>query len=337
MGWLNGYAAKWRVCAVDERTWADSSDVTGVRSVSVSRSCEADVPLLEEGQMTATRDFASGWCRIYMYADGMREAIATLLFEESRESEGGETVECSGYSVLKPCDDMRMASFTLPYAPAGSDGAEWAGDILSHCTPAPVEVDCSFTLNDDYVFDPGHTCLEEVWGLLDAGGCCIQVDGDGTIKVTELPTEPDLVLDSTTVSLVISKAEANVDYNGIPNRYYATDGTDTSVAVNDDPTSPVGYPQRGRWVDAYDSSPVLVNGETLEAYAERRLAEESEGVARAVEYRREYWPGVVPFSVVAGRLPDAGIDGDMRVMAQKLDCGKGIVVTESAVQEVSYL
>ena len=78
-----------------------------------------------------------------------------------------------------------------------------------------------------------------------------------------------------------------------------------------------------------------MNGETLEAYAERRLTEESQGVARVVEYRREYWPGVVPFSLVMGRLPDAGIEGEMRVRAQKLDCGKGIVITESAVQEVS--
>ena len=335
MGWLTGYAARWRICRVDERTWADSGDLEGVRSVSVSRSCEAAVPLLEEGSMTVQGGFEGGYHRIYMYAEGNREAIATLLFERARRSDEGD--ECSGYSVLKPCDDMKMASFPLPYVPAGEDGAQWAGDILSHCTPAPVVVSCSFTLNDDYVFDPSHTCLEEAWGLLDAGGCCIQVDGTGIIHIMEMPDKPDLVLDSTTVSLVISNAEVDDDISGVPNKYYATDGASTSVAINDDPTSPVGYQQRGRWVEKYDNNPVLVNGETLDAYAERRLEEASSGVKRTVEYRREYWPGVLPFSLVLGRLPEANIEGDMRVVAQSLECGKGIVVTETAVQEVSYL
>ena len=46
-------------------------------------------------------------------------------------------------------------------------------------------------------------------------------------------------------------------------------------------------------------------------------------------YKREYSPGVVPFSVVRGALPEWGLDGDYRVKTQRLTCGRGILVEES--------
>ena len=52
--------------------------------------------------------------------------------------------------------------------------------------------------------------------------------------------------------------------------------------------------------------------------------------AKGITYRREYVPGIVPFSVVRGALPESGLDGDYRVTTQRLTCGKGITVEESA-------
>lgn len=46
-------------------------------------------------------------------------------------------------------------------------------------------------------------------------------------------------------------------------------------------------------------------------------------------YRREWQPGVHPFSIVRGVLPESGFDGDYRVKTQRLTCGKGIVVEET--------
>ncbi len=333
--WLEGYTAKWRVCKVDPDTWADSSDVDGVTAISVSRSCDSDVPLLEEGEVTADYEIGTGWVRVYLYADGVREAIATLHAERGKDTADSFTSPC--YSVLKPVDDMRMASLEHAYMPAGADGAEWAGRLIGECTPAPVSVECSYTVNEAYVFDPEHTVLEEAWALLDVGNCCIQIDGEGTVHVREMPTEATLTVDSETAVLFIGKAETEVDLDGVPNRYYASDGEGTAVAVNDDPDSITSHQRRGRWIDEYDSSPTLVNGEPLEVYASRRLSELSSGVTATVSYERDYWPGVYPYSVVMGSRPSDGFEGEMRVIAQSIECGVGAKVTETCVKEASYL
>ena len=51
-----------------------------------------------------------------------------------------------------------------------------------------------------------------------------------------------------------------------------------------------------------------------------------------VAYKREWLPDVPVFSIVRGTLPANGLDGDYRVTAQRLTCGRGIVVEESAVR-----
>ena len=111
------------------------------------------------------------------------------------------------------------------------------------------------------------------------------------------------------------------------------DNGTVAVATNDDPASSVSRAARGRWVDKVDTSPVLVNGESLEMYAERKLVEEST-VLRRYSYEREYWPGVTPHSIVRASLPANGVEGDLRVISQSLECGKGVKVAETAGLEV---
>jgi hypothetical protein len=49
----------------------------------------------------------------------------------------------------------------------------------------------------------------------------------------------------------------------------------------------------------------------------------------SISYTREWHPGVHPYSVVRGALPEYGLDGIYRVSTQRLTCGCGIVVEES--------
>ena len=48
-----------------------------------------------------------------------------------------------------------------------------------------------------------------------------------------------------------------------------------------------------------------------------------------ITYKREYMPGVHPFSLVYGALPERGMDGTYRVRTQKITCAKGITVEEA--------
>lgn len=341
MDWTGGYSCEWRVRYVDPETWAESGDVEGVLSVSVDRDGSGDAPMIDAGSMELDRDFGQEerWCRISMVAtQGASERfdVATLLFCSSSggTSYGGRKSTAEGWSVLKPCEDESMPLGA--YAPAGCDGALWAAELLDAHTPAPVAVAGSFTLDDHYVFDPDESVLGAAWRVLDAGGYIVQIMGDGSVLVGPRPSDPALELDLAHAALLSPDTEYDLDLSGVPNRVLAYDGDERGVAENHTVGSPVSYESRRRWVDLVETSPTRVNGESLDSYAARRLEEES-AVARQRTYTREWWPGVYPYSLVRGTLPSVGLEGDMRVVSQSIECGAGVTVTETAEQEVGLL
>ena len=336
MDWTRGYSSEWTVMAVDRDTWADAGIVEGVREVSISRDCTDSVPLLETGTMTLDADsFEWEWCRIYMVANQVapvKVAIATMLFERqsSHFEKGARTLNARGRSVLQPVADRSMTRGS--YAPAGTNGANFVANLLRECTPAPVNVDGSFTLVDDVVFDLGCSYLDAVWAVLNAANWCMQIDGDGTINIRKMPTEPSLELSRANAGVLIPGIDDDYSIVDIPNRYIAVDDGEIAMATNDS-GSEASYNKRGRWVDYVDESPVLVDGETLQSYADRKLVEMST-IMRKYSYQREYWPDVVPYSIVRATMPNNGIDGDLRVLSQSLECGRGVVISEVSGMEV---
>ena len=337
--WTGGYSAEWRVSYVDPDTWDETGPVEGVRSVSIERGYGESAPLLESATMEVDGEWGvqERWVRISMVANqGGRERVdvATMLFAaaSTRMQQRSPTSTVTGWSVLKPASDAILPIGS--YAPIGVDIAERAAELLRSCVAAPVEVDGKGPkLNDHMVFDPGMTVLEAVWAILGAGRWCVQIDGMGVVHILPMPTEPALDLDKAHAALLMPGVDDDLDLSDVPNRYTVIDGANVAVASNTDEDSPVSITVRHRIVDAYDDSPVLVGGESLESYAARKLAEAST-VMRSRRYTREWWPGVLPYSVVRGGIAEVGLDGDMRVVAQSLVCGRGVTVTETATQEV---
>lgn len=339
MDWGRSYTSRWRVYRVDARTWLDAGEVSRFDSASVDRTATG---LLESATIKATRDvgegFEEGYYRIALYAeqDGevVRSDVATLLCSSSsgEVDRGRDVLSIDGRSVLYPASVGRLPMGT--YAPMGCDGARFAADLLGECLAAPVSLECSFELMVHYVFDLGSTRLDAARSLLDAGGCCLQVDGTGTVHVLKLPTDPVLDLSAASAHMLAPGTSHADDRASVPNRYVANDGEREAVAVNADADSPVSTISRGYEHDYYDKAPKPVDGETLAAYARRRLRELS--VSRDTrKYVREYWPGALPQSVVRCTMPDAGLSGDLRITRQALSLGYGVSVTEEAVSEVA--
>lgn len=329
--WAASYGCTWRVSVVDAATWASSSALDGAHGGSVKRT--ADGALLESGSVDlGGADVPSGefWGRIEMLADDgvhvERHAVATLLFEPSGSTRrrGWADTAVDGRSVLAPAADMAVPDGS--YAPAGSDGAQRAARLLRACTPAPVSVEGGFELASAVVFDPGASYLDAAWQVLDAAGWCIQLDGSGRVTVREMPASPALVLDTSGARLLSTSVEVDDGLSGAPNRYIAVADGVTATAADMDPSRRTSYPARGRWVDEYDKSAKPASGETLQAYAERKLAEALGAATRS--YTRAWVPGVTVYDVVRGNLPGAGLSGDMRVTSQSLSLGKGIDVDE---------
>ena len=339
MDFSRGYSATFRLCPVDALTWASGPDIGGVVSASVEMDATDEYPLLQAGSCEVTLDvgdeFDEGFYRVEMVAeqDGTRErhAIATLLMAsgESSIDRSIQTAKVTGHSVLKPASDRLMLTGT--YAPKGCDGAQYAARLLRECTPAPIEVEGSFTLDDHAVFGVGVSYLQAAWTVLKAADWCMRLKGDGTVVVCQKPAEAAFVLDDNRHKL-IPGAEMSYDLSEVPNRYFAVDGDDVGEAVNDLENSRTSVQTRGRYVDFIDDSPVKVDGETMTNYAHRKLVEMST-VTREWQVSREYVPDLVPFDLVAGTVPEFGMSGAFRILKQSYECGKGVTVSETLGQE----
>lgn len=334
MNWSRSYSSTWRIFAVNPDTWADGEELGKVDAVSVERT--ADGSLLESGSMDVTDSFEPGYYRIVLTAeqdsDIERVEVATLLFNATsgNYNYGTSSHSAEGYSVLYPASTTVMLSGS--YAPAGVDGAQYVADLLTSAINAPVVVDGSFTLNDYVIHEFGHTVLEAAWNVLNAGNFVLQIDGHGTVHILPRPSTSSLSLAGVNVSYLQPGIDYELDDSAVPNRYIAVNGRAQAVAVNDSVSSSVSTINRGYTVDVVDTEPVCVNGETLRAYATRKLRELST-VADTRSYTREFFPGVNVYDLV-----DAGVDGMngiLRVVQQSLTCNYGITVTEQSSTEVN--
>ena len=339
--WSRGYSCQWRVYEVIPDTWADGTRVAGVESASVERSCDGDAPLLESGEIQLTVPIGTEWSerylRLVMIAEqgGVRERVevCTLLCSAAsgETSKGVDSLRVTGRSVLYPASVACVSAGS--YAPEGSDGAEFAARLLEEVLAAPVEVEGSFTLGSHIVYGAGETVLEIAWGLLGAGNFGIRVSGDGRVHIAPISTEPALLLTPDRLRLLHPTLSHELDWTDVPNRYVAIEGATVAEALNDDPNSPTSTVTRGYRHDVIDTSPVRVNGESLEGYCERMLEEQS--VAYDVhDWTREWYPDVVPGDIIRVTLTSKGIEGDFRVLRQSLSCEHGLVVSEQARSEV---
>lgn len=342
MDWRESYSAAWRVFRVNPATWADASLVGGITQASIERSQADSDKLIEKGSLSIDvpprTEFEEGYYRIAMTAtqDGESERvnICTLqCFSTSGDVDRNiDDLEVTGNSVLFPASKTVLEDGS--YAPKGIDGIQWCADLLRATINAPVETSGSFTLDDHLVFDGGTYVLDAVWQVLDAGSSVLQIRGDGTVVVTLMPTEVSLELSRANARLLHPGIHHELDFSGVPNRFFAIDGSEKASAINDDPLSETSTVRRGWTSDVRESSPKRVNGETLTAYARRRLSELST-VSDSRTYTREWWPNAVPYSVVKGALADVGIDGNLRVKSQRLTLGRGVTVEEEAFREVN--
>ena len=330
MGYETGYAATWLVRRIDPDTWTPVGLLDGVDSVTVQRSTnDGSSPLLESGSMEVSGEIEEGYYRIEMRPSvGEAVKVATLLFAPdgrkwSHHAWGGKA---SGRSVLAPAAE-RMCRPGLP-APMGADGADWCARRLREVIKAPVVVEGGFTLGEFMVFESGDSILDAVWQVLDSVGWCMQIAGDGTVTLRELPTEPDLVIGAENLGLLMPEFEASLPIESVPNSLTVYKDSKSETWVNDNPASPTSTVARGRVIEAKpEEDPTRKEGETLLQYARRRLGELAD-VYESIEVEREWADGVHPYSVVRSNMPESGVTGDFRVMSQKMKCGAGIKVSE---------
>ena len=308
-------------------TWLPAAPVACVESASVRDSTGSDAPLMQSGELNVTGYVPVGYYRVEMLgSDGMLVDVATLLFEpDGREYShrvwGGSI---AGRSVLAPAADLMMEPGS--YAPKGVDGASWVARLLRECVPAPVSVAGSCCLSDHVVFDLGDSRLDAAWKVLEAIGYCMQISGDGTVTVREIPSTPKASVNERS-GLLLPSIGQSLPIADVPNVMRVYDEGSEAIARNDDPSSPTSTVSRGRAIECVEDSPIRREGETLQQYADRRLAELSD-VCETLDVERE-WADMGTYDIWHVNLPTAGLSGNYRIIDKATECTTGIKVGET--------
>ena len=173
-----------------------------------------------------------------------------------------------------------------------------------------------------------------MWAVLDSPTqpkFTMHIDGRGVVHIHPMSTTPDLTINSSSIGLLSNGIDFSADMSEIPNRYIVIEDEHITIATNDDPESIVSTVSRGYFVDNVDTSPTPVNGKTIIEYANDKLHELSI-MKDERTYTREYAPNVHLYSLVRASID--GLQGDLRVASQSIDCGNGIKVTERASREI---
>lgn len=304
MDWTRSLQATWRYCLVDPETWVDTEALSSVTSCTVS--WDASTETLVSGELEVDESFPEGECYVRVWCDATqarrteRFPVATLLCQASSDSSEGtkRTFSVEAHSTLLELQDDQP--------PVGWSISGQVDDairvICSHMRAPLVEYESDATLANPIVAGEDDTWLTMLWAVLDSAELTLLVDGMGAARVEPKSAmwalSPVITLSDTDERGVLwADMDRETTLFGIPNKFEViwSGGSEhfSSIALNEDPSSPTSIPVRGRVVSMRETNPEGLmanpNQAAVDAFAERRLREESV-VTRTYDVRAGYMP-----------------------------------------------
>lgn len=330
MDWGKGYTASYYGCYVDPGTWRDLERFE-IISGSISKGSD---DLRESADITTTNydEIKERWIRIYLDAEQNGDISHNALFtglatSPSKDMDGNLTEhKLTVYSVLKPAEDILLDRGW--YAPQGVSGAEIIKELLE-VIPAPVTISGRApSLTNDIVAEDGETCLTMAEKILQAINWRILIEGDGTVTLTNKAASFSVMFDDNSTDIIEPEISIAKDWFNCPNVFRAVSEDNTAVA--EDLTG--GYLSiegRGRRVMAEELNAEVADDESLQEYAERRLAEEQQ-IQKTASYSRCYIPNIHVTDIVNFHYEQ--LTGDFIVTEQKITLDHKTTVDEEVVQ-----
>ena len=331
MNYGAGFKATYYAAIIDPLSWTET-DRLNIKSGSVKRQKTglrqtADIEATDYDQ---TQEL---WIRVFMDArqgeDITHEALFTGIVSAPEREVTGTAVNrpLACYSVLKPCEDIVLQRGW--YAGAGENGAAVLRRLLT-ASPAPVVVNGETpNLSDHIVAESGETNLSMIDKVLDAIGWILSIDGDGTIEISPKPTEPTIIMGTSTADIVETSFSITHNWYACPNVFRVTSGDMEYTARDDDPESPLSTVSRGREIVKAEDDVTLSTDEGISEYAERRLKEEQQNIVSA-EYSRVYVPDLNVGDNVKLVYPQ--ISGEYVVEEQNIELTYGGRTTEKVIR-----
>ena len=321
MDWNKGFSAACYACIVDPVTWCDMEKFD-IKDGTITKSAST---LIEAADILADTEIqGEKWIRVHMDAqqEGASDhtavftGLATAPQQNIRWSRKEHTLEC--YSVLKPAEDILLPRGY--YIPAGTSGKDALLELLG-ATPAPVEVeDIIPKLMNTIVAEQGENNLSMVVKVLKAVDRRIRIKGDGTIWICNKAMDPAASFDAIGNDCIEPSFAMTNDWFSCPNVLRVVTEDQTVTVIDDDEDSALSTVKRGREVWMEETDCILSGEESLEAYAQRRLKEE-QAKGYEISYSRRFNPEITISDIVKLRYPEQKLNGNYRVIAQRIDLG----------------
>ena len=329
MDWKLGFSASYYASFVDNATWRD------LERFEITDGSISYIPDELRGSATiGAVDYEQGTeniIRVYLDARQIGDAELVPLFTgyatSPAQSFAGvlKTNSLDVYSVLTPVRDVLLPRGW--YAAAEIPGGDLIRNLLAP-TPAPVVIeDNSPALKEAIIAEDSETNLSMIEKILTAIDWRMRVGGDGTIQILPKATEAGVTYDPLDNDAIEPEIEVTYDWYQCPNCFRAISGDLTAVAKDENEDSIFSIPSRGRevWMEETDAD--LNEGETIEAYALRRLREE-QSVATQAKYKRRFHPDLSVSDLVQLHYPEQGLEGLYKITSMNMELGYGCSVDE---------
>lgn len=335
---------KFEYYIVDPDTWADTKQLTNVKSCTISRDSTSDT--LGSASIDVTESVGECYVRVYLVAiqNGITEKcpLGTFLVQTPSSSFNGK-VRSVTLDAYTPLLELKEKQPEIGYSiPKGDNIMDNAYRLTRENLRAPVvKPECSETLNGNFVSNQDDNFISFNRDLMSNAKYEYALDDLSRIlfapKQELASLQPVYTYTDDNSSILFADIDIEHDIYGIPNvvEVIYSNGKDYfySKVVNDDPNSPVSTVNRGREIKHRDTAPQMVGTPTqmqLDEYAENLLKKLSTS-----EYVVSYTHGYCPVRLgdcVRLNYKDAGIvDIKAKVVQQQITCKPGCQVSEKAV------
>ena len=328
---------------VDPDTWTDIRKMDTVTASTINRDISAET--LGSASINVTESLGECYIRIYMIVtqNGITEKIpmGTYLVQTPSYSFDGKISDVT-LDAYTPLLELKENLPPLGYSLLkGELIMERAYEIVREQARAPVvKPEDEHDLVHDFISNTEDTWLTFVYDLIANAKFTFDLDELGRIIFSPnqdvAALQPVWTYDDGNSSILYPSIDIDRDLYGIPNVveviYSNGDSFFYAVAENNDESSPISIPSRGRRITKRITKPDLVGTPTQERvqeYANDMLKQSS-----ALEYTITYTHGYCPVRVgdcVRLNYSRAGLNNiKAKVISQSIKCEPGCPVTEKA-------
>ena len=346
--WKRSMQQTFEFYTVDPNTWGDKDRIRNINGCSISRDSTA------ETLGSATIDFIEipneCYVRIYLITvqNGVTEKhpLATVLVQTPMTDFDGKVKKAS-VDAYTPLMELKENPPPLGFSLFKDDNImDKTYKLTQENLRAPVVgVECSKTLNEDWVADPNEKWLSYLISLMSNANYSYALDEMGRILFSPdqdtASLQPVWTYDDGNSSILYPEISLDHDLFDIPNVIevvYTDDAHEYKArVVNDDPNSPISTVNRGREITHRETNPTIVSGgdggatqQMVDDYAKKLLRDKS-SVEYTLSYKHAYC-GTRLGDCVRLNYERAGIkDVKAKIISQTINCTPGCPVTEKAV------